>query len=236
MEWMQLRKDSFISKPTCYITLCSTQTLSYRLVTHSRAAAYTKNNILSAFEATGIWPRNPCKVFILQSRHITQFEFPPAVEIVILLKLNCILSKRSTKSKYMGVQVRLNTISLYQSQQSALAIRGITVSGHTQYLRLRPYETSLLRPFKTSLLRPSKTSPSPAIRDSSPAETSICNTPPSCYASCSKNNKQTNDVHSSLLKTLHGKWAGKEYYCSLRTAIHINKEICTTSNWPPMDS
>ena len=195
MEWMQLRKDSFISKPTCYITLCSTQTLSYRLVTHSRAAAYTKNNILSAFEATGIWPRNPCKVFILQSRHITQFEFPPAVEIVILLKLNCILSKRSTKSKYMRVQVRLNTISLYQSQQSALA-----------------------------------------IRDSSPAETSICNTPPSCYASCSKNNKQTNDVHSSLLKTLHGKWAGKEYYCSLRTAIHINKEICTTSNWPPMDS
>jgi len=52
-EGMQLRKDSFISKPTCYITLYSTLTPSYRLVTHARAAAYTKNNIMSAFEATG---------------------------------------------------------------------------------------------------------------------------------------------------------------------------------------
>jgi len=63
-EGMQLRKDSFISKSTCYITLYSTLTLSYSLVTRARAAAYTKNNILSAFEATGIWPLNPRKVFL----------------------------------------------------------------------------------------------------------------------------------------------------------------------------
>jgi hypothetical protein len=38
--------------------------------------------------------------------------------------------------------------------------------------------------------------------------------------------KQTNsDSHSSLLETLRGKRAGKEYYRSLRMAIHINKEI-----------
>jgi hypothetical protein len=53
-EGMQFRKDSFISKSTCYITLYSTLTLSYSLVTAARAAAYTKNNISSAFEATGI--------------------------------------------------------------------------------------------------------------------------------------------------------------------------------------
>jgi hypothetical protein len=39
-------------------------------------------------------------------------------------------------------------------------------------------------------------------------------------------NKQTNcNSHSSLFKTLRGKWAGKEYYRSLRMAIHIKKEI-----------
>jgi hypothetical protein len=77
-EGMQLRKDSFISKSTCHITLYSTLIHSYRLVTHIRAAAYTKNNILSAFEATGIWPRNPHRVFLRQSRNITRFESPPA--------------------------------------------------------------------------------------------------------------------------------------------------------------
>jgi hypothetical protein len=34
----------------------------------------------------------------------------------------------------------------------------------------------------------------------------------------------TCDSHSSLLKTLLEKWAGKEYYHSLGMAIHINKE------------
>ena len=63
-EEMQLRKGCFISKPTCYITLYSTLILSYRLVTHARAAAYTMSNILSAFEATGIWTLNPRKVFM----------------------------------------------------------------------------------------------------------------------------------------------------------------------------
>ena len=75
---MQSRKDSFISKSTCYITLYSILIVSYRLVTCARAAAYTKNNILSAFEATGIWPLNPCKVIMRQSRNITPFESPPA--------------------------------------------------------------------------------------------------------------------------------------------------------------
>jgi len=53
-EEMQLRKDSFISKSICYITLYCTLILSYRLDICARAAAATKNNILSAFEATGI--------------------------------------------------------------------------------------------------------------------------------------------------------------------------------------
>ena len=75
---MQLRKDSFISKSTCHITLYSTLIHSYRLVTHARAAAYTKNNILSAFKATGIWPLNPRKVLLRQSPNITRFESPPA--------------------------------------------------------------------------------------------------------------------------------------------------------------
>jgi len=73
---MQLRKDSFISKSTFYITLYSTLTLSYSLVTPARAVGYTKNNILSAFEATGIRPRNPHKVFLRQSPNITRFESP----------------------------------------------------------------------------------------------------------------------------------------------------------------
>ena len=80
-EGMQLWKDRFISKPTCYITLYSTLTPSDRLVTRARAAAYTKNNILSAFEATGIWPLNPRKVFLRQSRNSIQFESPPHYRI-----------------------------------------------------------------------------------------------------------------------------------------------------------
>jgi len=99
------------------------------------------------------------------------------VEIVMLEKLDCSLSKRATRPIYMRVQVRLNAISPYQSQQSSPAIR----------------DTS-----------------APPIRGSSPAETCICNTPPSCYALWSKKqtNKQTNmmrnfcDSHSSLLETL----------------------------------
>jgi hypothetical protein len=69
------------------------------------------------------------------------------VEIVMLEKLDCILSKRATRPIYMKVQVRLNAISPYQSQQSSPAIQDISVSGHTRHLRLRPYETHLrLRP------------------------------------------------------------------------------------------
>jgi len=59
-------------------------------------------------------------------------------------KLDCILSKRATRSIYMRLQVRLNAICPYQSQQSSPAIRDITVSGHTrQHLWL--YEAHLRR-------------------------------------------------------------------------------------------
>jgi len=54
--------------------------------------------------------------------------------------------------------------------------------------------------------------------------------------------QQNCNSHSSLLETLRDKWAGKEYYCSLRMAIHINREIRipkwknkATLNWPPID-
>jgi len=61
----------------------------------------------------------------------------PTFEIVMLEKLDSILSKRAVRPIYMKVQVRLNAISPYQSQQSSPAIRDITVSGHTRHLRLR---------------------------------------------------------------------------------------------------
>jgi len=61
----------------------------------------------------------------------------------------------------MRVQVRLNAISPYQSQQSSPAIQDITVSSHTRHLCsgdawhlcLWPYETPPLRPYKPSPLR-----------------------------------------------------------------------------------
>jgi len=83
-EGMQLRKDSFISKSTCYITLYSTLTLSYSLVSRARAATYTKNNILSAFEPTGVWPLNPREVFLWQSQNITRFDSLPATPTPLL--------------------------------------------------------------------------------------------------------------------------------------------------------
>jgi len=84
MEGMQLKKDSFISKSTCYTTLYSTLNLSYSLVTHARAAAYTKNNIMSAFKGTGIWPLNPGKVFLGQSQNIGRLESLPATPTRLL--------------------------------------------------------------------------------------------------------------------------------------------------------
>ena len=56
------------------------------------------------------------------------------VEIVMLEKLDCILSKRAARPIYMKVQVRLNAISPYQSQQSSPAIQDISVSGHTRLI------------------------------------------------------------------------------------------------------
>jgi len=92
----------------------------------------------------------------------TQLQADRSVEILMLEKLYCILSNRATRPIYMKVQVRLNAISPCQSQPSSPAIRDISVSSHTRHLGLLPY----------------KTPPSPALRDSSPAETCICNTPP----------------------------------------------------------
>jgi len=54
--------------------------------------------------------------------------------IVMLEKLNYVLSERATRPIYMKVQVRLNAISPYQSQQSSPAIRDITVSGHSRLI------------------------------------------------------------------------------------------------------
>ena len=87
-EEMRLKKSSFISKPTCYITLDSTLTPSYRLVTFARTAACTKKNILSAFEATANWPLNPYKVFLQQTWNITRFDYLLAVEILIARSLD----------------------------------------------------------------------------------------------------------------------------------------------------
>jgi len=60
---------------------------------------------------------------------------------------------------------------------------------------------------------------------------------PLLLRSVEQENKQTNkqtqcNSHSSLLQTLSDKWAGKEYYRSLRMAIHINKEICEKEKQP----
>ena len=71
-------KDSFISYPTCYITLYSTRILSYRLVTRTSTAAYTKNIIPSAFKTVRIWPVHTGKEYIPQSQKITLLECPPA--------------------------------------------------------------------------------------------------------------------------------------------------------------
>jgi len=83
-EGIQLWKNSLINKPTCYITLYSTLTLFYRLVSGARAATYTMNNILSAFDATGIWPHKPNEGFLWQSQNITPFESPSATPTPLL--------------------------------------------------------------------------------------------------------------------------------------------------------
>jgi len=145
------------------------------------------------------------------------------VEIVILDKLNCILSKRAMRPIYMTVQVRLNGISTYQSRQSSAAIHDITITGHTRHHCLRPYTTSPssairaisvsghkrhlhLRPHVTLPHRPYNISP---LR---PYETHlqlrpVCATLPplaKLHGARQTNNKETNDAHCSLRKTLHG--------------------------------
>jgi len=46
----------------------------------------------------------------------------PIVQSREIEKLNCILSKRATRPIYVRVQLQLNAISPYQSQQSSPAI------------------------------------------------------------------------------------------------------------------
>jgi hypothetical protein len=83
----------------------------------------------------------------------------------------------------------------------------------------------------------------PGRRGSYLAETGVCNTLPSCYALCS--NKQTHkktwysscDFHSSHHKIL-SEWAGKEYYLSLRMAIHreTRKSASSKEKWNNLKS
>jgi len=74
------------------------------------------------------------------------------VEIVILEKLHCILSKRATRPICMKIQVWLNAINSYQSQQLSLVIPEITISGHTRHKHLQPDQTQLqLRPVHSIL-------------------------------------------------------------------------------------
>jgi len=73
-------------------------------------------------------------------------------------KLNCILSKRATRP-YIYER---STAECHQ-----LVSESTVISGHTRHHRLRPYKTSSSPAIQDT--------PSPAIRDSSPAETCICN-------------------------------------------------------------
>jgi hypothetical protein len=69
------------------------------------------------------------------------------VEIVTPEQLDCILSKSMPTPINMTMQVWLNAISFYQSQQSSLVVRDITNSCHTGQSHLQPHKTHLrLRP------------------------------------------------------------------------------------------
>jgi len=66
---------------------------------------------------------------------------------------------------------------------------------------------------------------------------------PLLLRSVEQENKQTKEqtncnFHSSLLKTLRGKWAGKEYYRSLRMGIHreTRKSACPKEKWNNLKS
>jgi len=101
---------------------------------------------------------------------------------------------------------------------------------------LQPYETPPLQLYKTSPLQPGKTSPLRPYKTSPlrPYEAHLRLRPvyatlPPLATLCGSRNKQTNkqtnmmcnfcDSHSSLLKTLLEKWAGKEYYRSLNLKL-----------------
>jgi len=181
-EGMQLEKDSFISKPTCYITLYSTQTLSYRLVTHARAAAYTKNNIFSAFEVSGIWPLNPHKVFLRNSRNITRFESPPAVEILIAWSFNSTIweGHKAIYIRYEHVRTHLNV----ETAELRQLVSEPALSASMRASPVSSYESQPCQPVWE---------PGPV----SPYKIYLCNTPPSGYALWSK--KQTNKQTMSNL-------------------------------------
>jgi len=126
--------------------------------------------------------------------------------------------------------IRVNSCLRPYKTSPSVAIRDISVSSCTWHLRLWQYKTSPLRPYRTSPLQPYETHLRlrPLYATLPPLAT--------LHGARKTNIKQRNDAHSSLLKTLHGKCAGKEHYHSRMMAMHINKEISflTTSNWPPV--
>jgi hypothetical protein len=112
---------------------------------------------------------------------------------VMLEKLECPLSKRATRRIYMRVQVWLNAISPYQGQQSSPAIR------NTSAPAIQEFSAPAIQDIKSALAEQDISTQ--ALRGSSPAETSTCNTPPSCYALWSKKqtNKQTNMMRNFVI-------------------------------------
>jgi len=130
----------------------------------------------------------------------------------------CTVEILNPRSLYSKVQVHLWTyICGILSMSSMSCMHACALSWHLQLSLQWP---SSWRDYASAQLKP-------YVREIN----YICHTSPSWYALWSKKtnkqtNKQTNrNSHSSLCITLHGMWAGKEYYRSLRIAIHINTEI-----------
>jgi hypothetical protein len=70
-----------MSRHTPGISIDSINNFSNRLVIHAWAAAYTQKNIMSAFQATGIWPLNIHQAFERQSQNCTRPDTPPCSPI-----------------------------------------------------------------------------------------------------------------------------------------------------------
>jgi len=124
----------------------------------------------------------------------------------------------------MRVQVRLNAISPYQSQQSSPAIRDTSAPAiqETSSPAIEDTSTSAIQDISA-----------PAIRGSSPAESWICNTPPSCYALWSKKNKQPMMPIIASLKPCVASEQGKSTTVAWGwTSIYTMKSVFAQ---PPID-